>query len=194
MSGVSSAKRAATPSRRGAAMLPDHRMRTLLVAVLLLLLGAIDTSAAPPRDSDRATLSGLGSLLVLVKADDAAQRNGVDVESITNEIESRLRAAGLTVHDSMPEARAKSASDIGILVADVELAELAGGSGQIVYAVDLEVKQMATLIRDPELRSLAVTWSVTSVGVGPVTAIPGAIETMTATFLDQYRTANLPEP
>jgi hypothetical protein len=192
MRGVSCAKRAAPPSERGAAMVPGQHMLTLLVAAFLLL-GAIDTSAAPPRDSDRATLTGLGSLLVLVKADDAAQRKGVDVDAITNAIESRLRAAGLTVHDSMAEARAKSESDIGILVADVELTELPGASGQIVYAVDLEVKQMATLIRDPELRSLAVTWAVTSVGVGPVSAIPGTIETMTATFLDQYRSANLPE-
>jgi len=165
-------------------------MRTVLIVLALLLVSSV-APAADPRDSDRATLTGLGSLLVLVKADDAARQKGVDADAIAAEITSSLRAAGLTVHESVAEARAKSERDFAIVVADVVLAdEAADLSGRLVYSVDLEVKQMSTLARDPERRSLAVTWQVSTVGVGSIAALRSAIATMTATFVDQYRAAN----
>lgn len=164
-------------------------MRPVVILLALLLSSAV-APAADPRDSDRATLTGLGSLLVLVKADDAARQKGVDVDAITAELASSLRAAGLTVHDSVAEARAKSERDFAIVVADVVLADAPEPDGRLVYAADLAVKQMATLTRDPELRSLAVTWQVSTVGVGSVSALRAAITTMTASFIDQYRAAN----
>lgn len=164
-------------------------MRTVLIVLALVLVSSV-APAADPRDSDRATLTGLGSFLVLVKADDAARRNGVDADAITAEIASRLRAAGLTVHASVAEAREKSERDFAIVVADVALAGEADPSGRLVYAADLAVKQMATLARDPELRSLAVTWQVSTVGAGSLSTLNAAIETMTTTFVEQYRAAN----
>jgi len=164
-------------------------MRTVLVVLALVLVSSA-APAADPRDSDRATLAGLGSLLVLVKADDAARRSGVDVDAITAELALSLRNAGLTVHDSVPEARTKSERDFAILVADVVLAADPDASGRLVYAADLEVKQMATLARDPERRSLAVTWQVSTVGVGPIAELRAALATMTATFVEHYRAAN----
>jgi len=168
-------------------------MRTSLLASLVplvLLLVSPPASNGEPRDSDRASLAGLGSLLVLVKADDVARQRGIDPERLAAQTKAALRGAGLTVHDSMPEARARSESDLALLIADVELVEVLGEPGRFVYAVDLEVKQMATLIRDPDRRALAVTWEVSKVGTGTTADVEQAIESMTATFLEHYRGAN----
>lgn len=164
-------------------------MRTLLLALAVLLLPHLGLTAEP-RDSDRATLTGIGSFLVLVKADDAARAQGVDVDALTGEIKAKLRAAGLTVHDSVPEARLKNESDYAILVADLALGGAPDADGRVLYAAGLQVKQMATLIRDPDRRSLAVTWQVSTVGAGAAASLRPAVAELTTTFLDQYRAAN----
>lgn len=165
-------------------------MRMLPLLLPLLLLVALDAGAADPRDSDRAALSGLGSVLVLVKTDDATSVAGVDAAAIGSEITASLRAAGVTVHDSMPEAREKSGSDFAILVADVAVAGGPDASGRLVYDVDLEVKQMATLIRDPDRRALAVTWRVSTLDTGPLPSLRAAIAALTTRFLDDYRASH----
>jgi hypothetical protein len=167
-------------------------MKALAVA-LLLLLASPGMAGASASDMDRETLGDLGSLLVDVTSSGQDQAQ-VDVAAIKSAIESKLRAAGLTVHESVAEAREKSKRDVAVLVATISTAQLPHDPGRIVFGARLELKQMTTLLRDRERRALAITWSVSRFGEGSTDALRSAIDEMTDVFVGDYRAANPSRP
>jgi len=167
-------------------------MRTR-ATILLLLLAFPASSRASSSDVDRATLTELGSLLVDVRVSAGDKPTAVDADLIKNDVEATLRGAGLTVYGSVAEARAKNKSDVAILIPTINLVEVPNQPGQFVFGVALEVKQMATLVRDPSRRALAITWSVATAGEGPLSAIRSAVKDMADVFVNDYFAVN-PRP
>ena len=163
---------------------PARSPRGVALALLGLLL-----AAAPARGFDnettRATLAGLEGVRVLVERfRDEAQGAGFSTESVRRRVEERLRAAGIEVL-----AEKKRIATLFVRVSPIHRrpGEMAG------YSIEVLLLQPVRLDRDPERRSIAATWSVSSPGQGRPEYVLEHLDALLGQFIEAWRSAN-PKP
>lgn len=142
-----------------------HPYRALFVSVIMvgmLLCGSQREAAASDDEVARATLRGLPGVNVLVEALTAeAERNGLTRAQIQTDVELRLRKAGIRV---LSETERDETPGRPFLYVTVN-ARKARSTPLYAFSIHVALAQRVLLERDPQISSLAETWSISSTGI-----------------------------
>jgi hypothetical protein len=118
---------------------------------LMVLLALASTARAADDWLSRSTLRGIRRLWVGVDVDPVSASVGADSTTLINRLELRLRQNGIGVATSPPAPTLNMS--------------LQGGrvGGENIIVLEISVLQGVFLARDPKMRSVAETWSVSLV-------------------------------
>ena len=161
------------------------------------------------RADDRASLLGIKTVVVRVhtfERDWASElaKAGLTESVLQATIERQLEKSAIAV---IPEEASKRTETEGILNVRVHLLDpeppqktfLTAKEGEIkrfdakkryVYAIRLNFRQQASLLRNPEATIYAITWQTESVGLRRLTLIREDIENVVNNFIEAYMSEN----
>lgn len=188
----------------------DQKKRCFMLMVIILPLVMLGSLVMASDDSRaRSTLRGLKAVYVQVESLDPELKKEFKKEELTEVLlqlsaERKLETAGIKVipeedfgkSDSksilyinvqvlMPEALRKYAYTVeGQQISKPEWA------GRYVYRVDLEVRQMVSLMRDSTIRELSTTWSTGSLGFRRLSRIKEDVNDRLDAFINAYLAVN----
>jgi hypothetical protein len=178
------AKRELAGKARAAVGRRSAIMASFLVGALCFPVGA----SRAQTEGETESLRGLREVHLTLRAvGGAGEERPVAVESFRPAVEKLLAQSdiGLVQTEDLPEK-----PDVAYLAITVR-SEQAGPNR--VYAIELRVKDRATLVRDPsKVRSLT-SWSAGDVGLTPMTddvEIGSSIEALLAKFLAAHHQSN----
>jgi hypothetical protein len=164
-------------------------MRALMAFVVAGLLAVPARVAASDSQVERASLTGLAVLSVVVEdLGPLVGKLGLATEALQGDVERRLRQAGLSV---TPDADAYLY--VHVTVADP------GASLPLPYVVDVSLMQEVTLPRGVKTRTplQCPTWSVNRLGLATSDRLRALLSARINEFVDQfvaaYRSVN-PKP
>jgi hypothetical protein len=119
----------------------------------------------------RTSLRGLNGVHVLVAdLDTEDEIYGLDITQIRKDIDDMLRAAGINVL-----TREEAMKTPGIPCLYVNIDTMKGSDGFYAYSTTVELLQGVYLIRNPDIRTYAETWST---GVKGIAAEPNLKQTI----------------
>ena len=180
-----------------------------LALVVTLVSFGMWNSATQAEDTTntRATLRGIEGVCVQVKHFDPELRvqlgkGGLTEEALQIAVERKLEAAGIKVLSeekiSKSDCPAFLYVNFQILVPETKFTYTVEGEQiskdkpveRYFYGVDIELRQMVSLKRDPVVQGLATTWSVGSMGYRRLTRIQGDVMDQVDTFVTAYSAMN----
>jgi len=140
-------------------------------------------------EADRMSLRGLRSVGVIVENQSPeVQQNGLTVNVIQTDVESRLRQAGIPVLDS------KESSKSGNAILMINVSIITSKDGTWPFMVNVELVQDSILRRDPSIVvSRAPTWSLMgfgSIGKTNVRSLRDDIKYLVDRFISAYLAMN----
>jgi hypothetical protein len=152
-------------------------MSTRITWLLLgMLIGAPAVLCANDSPDERASLKGLGAIsLVVEDLAPAAQKYGLTVTLLQNDIKQRLQRAGIAVRQE-----ADPYLYVRITVAD------AGGLLPLGYAIQVTLMQEVALPRGINPHFQAATWWVSSAGITAADRLSPAVSGKVQEFVDQF--------
>ena len=165
-------------------------MRTrITLFVLASLIGCAGAASAEDSAAERASLTGLGSISIVVEAlAPIAERSGLSGATMEADVQRRLRQAGMSI---TPDADA-------YLYVHVKVAD-PGGASPLPYTINVALMQEVTLPRGLRTRTpLQVqTWWLSSLGLTSPDRLRGAVTDRVSESVEQfiraYRSVN-PKP
>ena len=154
-------------------------MRLSLTWILVAwLMGLAASAAAADSQIERASLTGLTSISVVVEAlAPVAEKNGLTTAALQTDVERRLRQAGINI---TPDADAYLY--VHITVADP------GASLPLPYIVDVSLMQEVTLPRGLKTRTplQCPTWSLNRLGMSSADRVRTPVTDRVDEFVDQF--------
>ncbi|HEY2150120.1 MAG TPA: hypothetical protein VGH34_04885 [Vicinamibacterales bacterium] len=157
-------------------------MRALIpIVIVALLTGGARPATAADSQVERASLTGLTAMSVVVEdLGPLATKAGLSTEAMQKEVEARLRQAGLSI---------TSDSDAYVYV-HVTVAD-PGGALPIPYVVDVSLMQEVTLPRGVKTRTplQCPTWSVNRLGLTTTDRLRPLLTERVNEFVDLFVTA-----
>ena len=179
---------------------------TLMATILVSAIWQASTWASDDTKS-RATLRGVDAVYVLVENLDPELRaelrkGGLTEAGLEAAVERRLETAGLKV---LSEEALRTAPHPCVLYVNLQILMPETKYGYSVegeqiskdkpadkyfYRVDIELRQMASLLRDPLIKGSAATWSVRSMGFRRLARIQGDVMDQVTTFIDAHVAVN----
>jgi len=180
---------------------------TLMATILVLAIWQASTWASDDTKS-RATLRGVDAVYVLVENLDPELRaelrkGGLTEAGLEAAVERRLETAGLKV---LSEEALRTAPHPSVLYVNLQILMPETKYGYTVegqqisrdkpaekhfYKIDVELRQMASLLRDPLIKGSAATWSVGSMGFRRLARIQGDVMDQVERFVDACVAMNL---
>jgi hypothetical protein len=174
------------------------------VVVLTMLLAS---AWASDDTKSRATLRGIDAVYVLVENMDPELRaelrkRGLTVTGLEAGVKRKLETAGLKVLSEQDFRMAPYPSvlyvNLQILMPETKYGYTVEGeqisrekpAERYFYRVDVELRQMASLLRDPAIKGSAATWSVASMGLRRLARIEGDVMDQASTFVNAYVAMN----
>ena len=176
---------------------------------LVTLFFSVAVSQSDDRARDRASLRGIKTVVVKVHtferewASELA-RAGLTEAVLQATIERQLEKSGITVvseeasikdgnegvlnvrtNFSTPEPPKKS-----IIIGDEEKLERFDPKKRYIYAIRLNLRQLASLRRNPEQTTYAITWQTETLGLRRVALIREDIENVVSVFIEAYLSEN----
>jgi hypothetical protein len=156
--------------------------RTVLAIIIVLVLGAAVEPAHAQRDVERENLADIREINVHIEelAQDAEEA-GLTRDLLETYVERRLRDEGIELGNS------PLAADLYINVATH-----LGTTGLYAYCVQVSVQQLVT-IEGNQLRTLADTWDVSSVGTvgaGNLPQVQQVVSQIVDLFIEDYFEVN----
>ena len=153
----------------------------------------------------RSTLQGLRAVYVKVENLDPElkkelKKGGLTEETLQTRIERRLEVAGIKV---LSDEEFQSTDFTGILYVNVgilmpetlkkytytvdgERVPKGGPTEKYLYTIDVELRQMVSLLRNPVVKGLATTWSTGSIGFRRLGGIQMDVADQVDTFANAY--------
>ena len=165
-------------------------MKTVLAVLALLSAAAVSPLVGQGDDEyTRKTLAGLTGLYVSVqRIPDEMQRDGLDTTQILTDVELKLRQAGITV---LTRQEWLSTEAFPYLYVNVQAHKT---SNLYALSVDVELRQLVTLVHNPAVSTLATTWSATgiigTVGSQKLGSVRDDVRDLTDEFINAYLAAN----
>jgi hypothetical protein len=146
---------------------------------MLAMLGF--TFSANDSPDERASLKGLGAISVVVEdLAPAAQKYGLTVTLVQNDIKQRLQRAGVAVRQE-----ADPYLYVQITVADP------GGVLPLGYSIQVTLMQEVALPRGINPHFQAPTWWVSSTGIAGADRLSASVSGKVQEFVDQFIKAYL---
>ena len=145
---------------------------------LLCLVGLAGVASANDSAAERASLTGLTRVSVVVEdLSAAASKSGLTGAALQSEVERRLRQAGITV-----AADADAYLYVHVTVADP------GSSLPLPYVVEVALMQEVTLPRGLRTRTplQCATWWVNSLGMSGPDRLRTGVSDRVGEFADQF--------
>lgn len=145
---------------------------------LLMLIGPPATVSASDSSAERASLTGLTEIsLVIEDLAPAAEKTGLSASDLQNDAQQRLRQAGIKLK---PDADA-------YLYVQITIAD-PGGTFPLAYVVYVSLMQEVTLPRGFRSRTplQSPTWWVNSVGMAGPDRVRSAVSDRVHAFVDQF--------
>jgi hypothetical protein len=152
--------------------------RTTIGCWLALMIGCAATAAANDSQAERASLTRLTEISVVVEDLSAvAEKAGLKAADLQKDAQERVKAAGITLR---PDADAYLY--VQITVADP------GGTFPFVYFVNVSLMQEVTLPRGVKTRTplQSPTWWLNSVGLSGPDRVAGSVTGRVHDFVDQF--------
>src|SRR5437773_731829 len=165
-------------------------MKTVLAALAFLSAGVVSPLVGQgDNEYTRKTLAGLTGLYVSVEQiPDEMQRDGLDTTQILTDVELKLRQAGITV---LTRQEWLSTAAAPYLYVNVQAHKT---SNLYALSVDVELRQLVTLVHNPAVSILATTWSATgiigTVGSQKLASVREDVRDLTDQFINAYLAAN----
>ena len=168
-------------------------MTRWIIAAAVIALWVLP-ARAKDSEQERATLKGLERVRVVVYVEGTAA--GVEASTLQKNVEQAVRRAGLRV---ITAAQRESDPDAGLLVVNVASVEntLAGSERRVGYAyrTDLNLWQVAMLLRAEWIRSYSATWQApgrlgTCASDALAAEIEKSVDAQLNLFLAAYHAAN----
>ena len=134
---------------------------------------------------ERASLRGLpGAGLVIEELHSAAKVDGLSEDSIRTAVELILRSSGIRILDGP-----KDSPDSPWLY--VRVSSIKSRSGFHAFAIQVELKQLVSLMDRPESSAFAATWEQATVGhVADIRNVISVIEQMVKAFANDFLAVN----
>jgi hypothetical protein len=162
------------------------RARLTFALMTFLLLGLPVPARPGDQPTDRATLKGLTTIMVVVeRLTPEAERDGLTKEQLRTDVEVRLRKAGITVTSSVEEAYLY-----------LNVFTVKGSSELYAYHIRLEFNQEVILKRNRNVSLPAPTWSLDlggTVGAKKLHEVRDDVADMVDKFINAYLEQN-PKP
>jgi hypothetical protein len=176
--------------------------------VLVTLVMPLPSLAMDDRES-RPMLQGLQAVCVHVENLDPElkkelKKGGLTEDTLQNVVERKLEAAGvkvlsceefkksdfagmlyLNVRILMPETLQKYTYTV-----DGERVPKGGATERYLYRIDVDLRQMVSLLRKPDVRGLSTTWSTGSLGFRRLNRIQADVMEQIQTFIGAYTGVN----
>ncbi len=186
----------------------QHNLVHLSVFLLIFVLSAL-VCRADDRARDRASLRGIKTIIVRVHSFEREWTSELPKAGLTEavlqaSIERQLEKSGIAV---VPEEASKRTETEGILNVRVkflnpepskktflttegEEIEKLDLKKRYVYAIRLNLRQLASLQRTPEQSTQAITWQTESVGLRRLALIREDLENVVNVFIEAYLSEN----
>ena len=183
-----------------------------LVSVLILTVTLLRTPGlADDKARDRSTLKGIQTVVVIVHAaapewQAELAKVGLSESALQATVEQQLQKAGIRVvaEEAASRSEFEGILNVRLNFADPEPAKkqipsLDKNQGNIetfdikkkyVYAVRLNLRQLAHLKRNPAAEALTITWQTESVGMRRLPLIQERIKSLIDVFIEAYASEN----
>ena len=159
-------------------------MKNALVVVASILLFCSTITAQNSKER-RKSLEGITGFYVSIgQLDNAIEKEGLTASQVRTAVESQLSNAGITVLTKEKSFQAPGKPLLGIDLA------IGGKQGLYPYALDISVRQMVKLERDPAVTVYAATWSVGSAGIASLSNIRDAVGDLLDEFINDWLSVN----
>ncbi len=186
----------------------QYRLLYLSIFLLIFFLSVV-VCRADDRARDRASLRGIKTVVVKVHTFEREWASELAKAGLTEavlqaSIERQLEKSGITVvseeasikdgnegilnvrtNFSTPEPPKKS-----IIIGDEEKLERFDPKKRYIYAIRLNLRQLASLRRNPEKTTYAITWQTETLGFSRVALIRKDIENVVNVFIEAYLSEN----
>ena len=140
--------------------------------------------------SERSSLYGLPGVYVLVESPNLdAEKDGLTKDQLRKEVESQLRNAGIKILTR--EEKFKTTGNPQLYV-NINLLK-SSSPFAYAYSVEIRLEQEVSLVRKPNMRTAATTWSrgsVGFVGIANLRAIRETVRGRVEHFIHDYFAAN----
>ena len=181
----------------------------IVLFVILLSLGSF--CQADDRARDRATLSGIQSIIVKVHAIEEEWRAelkkvGLSESALQSSIEHQLKKDGIQViaEEASSRSEFEGILNVRLKFSDPEPAkkqfptydkngtiiEKVDVKKRYVYAIRLNLRQLVSLKRDPSAEAFSITWQAESVGMRRLAFIKDDIKSVVDVFIEAYISEN----
>ena len=186
----------------------QYNLLHLSVFLLFFVLSAL-VCRADDRARDRASLRGIKTVFVKVQSFEREWASKLTKAGLTEaflqaSVERQLEESGIAV---IPEEASQKTETEGILnvrvkflnpepskktflTAEEEAIERLDAKKKYVYAIRLNLRQLASLQRTPQQFIQAITWQTESVGLRRVAFIREDIENVVNVFIEAYLSEN----
>ena len=162
-------------------------LRPVLIAVILLLLPAIQEVKALNDERTRRTLKGLVGVHVIVEGfSEEQERAGFSKATFQTDVELKLRLAGIRVLSSNESFDALGSPVLHLVVTAIHVR----AGAMDAFSVGLELFQDVRLVRTRELFRGAITWSVGTVGHGDISFVRQAVTDELNLFINAWLSVN----
>jgi len=140
------------------------------------------------------SLTGIDALYVFVQGlTEETQKAGLTTEQIQTEVEDKLKQMGIRVVSEEESLRIAGSSVLYVNISAHKRTRTAA----FVYHVDVGILQRVTLVRDPIIRPMSITWNKGQLGYCPSSGLAkslrGTVGYLMDRFQEDYRAAN-PKP
>ncbi len=186
----------------------QYRLLYLSIFLLIFFLSVV-VCRADDRARDRASLRGIKTVVVKVHTFEREWASELAKAGLTEavlqaSIERQLEKSGITVvseeasikdgnegilnvrtNFSTPEPPKKS-----IIIGDEEKLERFDPKKRYIYAIRLNLRQLASLRRNPEQSVYTITWQTETLGLRRVALIREDIENVVNVFIEAYLSEN----
>ena len=149
-------------------------MRSALLSVCLLLLVC---SAAPAQDFEVLSLTGWSAIDVGVEGlSEEAIRMGLSDASLRDQVESRLRGAGIRIDENVPN----------LLFVRVTAIERLVGGESVGYSASVECDFSQWVTTSYGYEGPGITWRRGGILAGPLGGLLGQVRTALDEYLDAF--------
>lgn len=163
----------------------------LTIMFLTLLMLAPVVCSALDDEYSRATLRGLRALHLTISltSDIEAKKNWITKDELRTTVELRLRLAGINAVSAKEAISMRDAAGLFLTIIIMEVGKL----GVYAYSIHLELGQMVSLERNPDIEYVATTWSENMLGIAGqerTSTVMESVKKKVAKFINAYLSVN----